>query len=56
MSRSVRSALDRCRQRADYCRREFERFCSSADLGSTVAARTHSKLKADWDRANGIGS
>jgi hypothetical protein len=47
MSRSdaLRSALERCRQRADYCRREFDRFCSGADPAtpSRVAGRAAGK-------------
>jgi hypothetical protein len=45
----LRATLDRAKDRALKCEREFDRF-SSGDL-STDAQRQHRQLKADWDRA-----
>jgi hypothetical protein len=34
-----------------YCQREFDRFCSYADLSDEQQARAHQKLRADLERA-----
>lgn len=53
MSRAtqLRAALDRCRDRVGYCRRELERFCGGTDLVNEKAQRTHRKLLTELDRA-----
>ena len=53
MSRSaaLRDALDRCRQRVDYCQAQFTRFCSSFYPRGPVQIRQHRKISQDLERA-----
>lgn len=47
----LRAALDRAKDRAAYCRRQFEQFAAGADTTQPDEQRRHRKLRSDWERA-----
>ncbi|HYJ58116.1 MAG TPA: hypothetical protein VEW64_02040 [Methyloceanibacter sp.] len=52
----LRATLDRAKDRALKCEREFDRFSSGADLSTADAQRQHRQLKADGTGRSGTAN